>query len=168
MLQTLKTRTMKLNEVISLHPFKIIEELQQTFSVKTLTARHETGKPHFYVLNKGLNSGKPLHLPCPNCFIIQSENEEFKEVLYWISFALWRTKAFHPFLIGSVIPFIRIGDYKQLITEKLEVVKANPIKFTETINQLSFIEMKEKQLKENLKLILELKRAYVYSYFNKK
>ena len=139
-----------------------------TFSVKTSTTKQETGKPHFFVLNKGLNSGKPLMVPCPNCFIIQTESEQFKEVIYWITFALWRTNAFHPVLIGSVIPFIRIGDYKQLINEKLEVVKANPIKFAETIKQLSFIEMKEKQLKENLKLIQELKRSYVYSYFNKK
>jgi hypothetical protein len=48
------------------------------------------------------------------------------------------------------------------------VVNANPIKFAETIRQLSFIEMKEKQLKENLKLMQELKRAYIYSYFYKK
>ena len=140
----------------------------ETFIVKSSTAKTENVKPHFYVLNKGLNSGKPLLVPCPNCFIIQSENEEFKEVLYWISFSLWRTKAFHPYLRGSVIPFICIGDYKQLLVEKVEVVKANPVKFAETIKQLRFIEMKEKQLKENLKLIQELKRAYVYSYFNKK
>jgi hypothetical protein len=150
LLQTLKTRTMK------------------QFSVKTSNIKQEINNPHFYVLNKGLNSGKPLQVPCPNCFIIQSENEEFKEVLYWISFALWKSKAFHPFLMGSVIPFIRIGDYKHLIVEKIEVVEANPIKFAETIKQLSFIEMKEKQLKENLKLIQELKRAYVHQYFNKK
>jgi hypothetical protein len=138
-----------------------------TFIVKSSTAKTETSKPHFYVLNKGLNSGKPLQLPCPNCFIIQTEIEEFKETLYWITFALWRTNSFHHFLIGSVIPFIRIGHYKQRIIEKLQVVQLNPIKFSETIKQLSFIEMKEKQLKENLKLIQELKRAYVYSYFNK-
>jgi len=26
--------------------------------------------PHFFILNKGLNSGKPLKKPCPNCFVI--------------------------------------------------------------------------------------------------
>ena len=139
-----------------------------TFSVKSATAKIEISKPHFFVLCKGLNSGKPIAEKCPNSFIILAETEEFKETLYWITFALWRTKAFHPFLMGSVIPFIRIGIYKQLIFEKLEIVKTNPIKFAETIKQLSFIEMKEKQLKENLKLIQDLKRAYIYSYFNKK
>jgi len=139
-----------------------------TFIVKSASVKEEISKPHFFVLCKGLNSGKPIAEKCPNSFIIQAETDEFKEILYWISFALWRTKAFHPYLRGSVIPFICIGDYKQLIVEKVEVVNANPIKFAETIKQLSFIEMKEKQLKENLKLIQELKRAYVYSYFYKK
>ena len=70
-------------------------------------------------------------------------------------------------LIGSVIPFIRIGDYKQLICEKLEIVKVHPAEFTETIKQLRIIEQKEKQYKENLQLVQELKRAYVYRYFNR-
>jgi len=146
----------------------LIAEVMQTFIVKSASTKEETRKPHFYALNKGMNSGKPLLLPCPNCFKIEAENEDFKETLYWVSFALWRSKAFQPFLIGSVIPFIRIGDYKQLIFEKLEVVKASPVEFTETVKKLQFIELKEKQFKENLRLIQELKQAYVYTYFNKK
>jgi hypothetical protein len=85
-----------------------------------------------------------------------------------VSFALWRAKAFHPFLIGSVIPFIRIGDYKQLINEKLEVVTANPSEFAEIVKKLRLIELKEKQFLQNLQLIQELKKAYVHSYFNPK
>ena len=140
----------------------------QTFIVKSANSKEEIQKPHFFALNKGINSGKPLLLPCPNCFKIEAENEEFKETLYWVSFALWKIKAFHPYLIGSVIPFIRIGDYKHLIFEKLEVVNASPTEFEETLKKLRFIELKERQFKENLKLIQELKHAYVYRYFNKK
>ena len=151
----------KANNILNAHAM-------QTFIVKSASVKGEIRKPHFFVLNKGLNSGKPLLLPCPNCFKIEAENEEFKETLYWVSFALWRAKAFHPFLIGSVIPFIRIGDYKQLINENLEIVKASPAEFTETLKKLQFIELKEKQFKENLRLIQELKHAYVYKYFNKK
>lgn len=139
----------------------------QTFTVKPSTAKEEIRKPHFFALNKGMNSGKPLLQPCPNCFQIEAENEEFIEILYWVSFALWRAKAFHPYLIGSVIPFIRIGDYKQLIIEKMEVVKASPAEFAETVKQLRLIELKEKQFMQNLQLIRELKQAYVYKCFNK-
>ena len=62
------------------------------------TAKEEIQKPHFSALNKGLNSGKPLLQPCPNCYKIETENGEFKEVLYWVSFTLCQAKAFHPCL----------------------------------------------------------------------
>ena len=54
-----------------------------------------------------------------------------------------------------------------LISEKMEVVKASPAVFTETIKKLQLIELKEKQVNENLRLIQELKRAYISKYFIK-
>jgi hypothetical protein len=138
----------------------------ETFTVKSVTRIEENKKPHFFVLSKGLNSGKPLLQPSPNCFKIETESKEFKETLFWVSYALWRSKAFHPYLIGSVIPFIRIGDFKQVILEKLEVVKVNPAEFTRTIENLKFIEIQENQLKKNLRLVQELKQAYVFRFFN--
>jgi hypothetical protein len=138
----------------------------QTFTVKSFTRNDENTKPHFYALNKGMNSGKPLLLPCPNCFKIEAENEEFKETLYWVSFALWRSKAFHPFLIGTAIPFIRINDFKKVLSDKLEIVTTSPIEFAQVIEKLKFIELKEKQFMQNLQLMQELKRAYVHKYFN--
>ncbi len=140
----------------------------QTFTVKSASANSEFKNPHFWILCKGLNSGKPLCMPCPNSFVVEANTEELKESLYWISFALWRGKAFHPYLIGSVIPFIRIGDYMQLVSEKLEVVNESPNEFAETIKNLRFIELKEKQFYQNLQLFRELKMAYVHEYFNPK
>ncbi len=137
----------------------------QTFIVKSGKENETIRKPHFFVLNKGLNSGKPLLLPCPNCFKIEAENEDFKQVLYWVTFALWKSKAFYPYLIGSVIPFIRIGDYKQIVCEKLEVVKTHSEEFTNTIEKLRFIEMKENQLKENLRLVRDLKSGICSKLF---
>ena len=140
----------------------------KTFNIKSFSEGNQSQKPHFFALNKGMNSGKPLLQPCPNCFKIEAQNEEQKETLYWVSFALWKAKAFHPFLVGSVIPFIRIGDFSQLISEKLELVKASPAEFSATIEKLRFIELKEKQFLQNLQLIQELKRVYVHRYFNAK
>jgi hypothetical protein len=54
------------------------------------------------------------------------------------------------------------------VSEKLEVVKASPAEFAETIKKLRFIELKEKQFLQNLQLIQELKKAYVHCYFNPK
>ena len=139
----------------------------QTFYVKTASQTENVINPHFFILNKGMNSGKPLLLSCPNCFKIETESEEIRDVLYWISYALWKSKAFHPYLIGSVIPFIRIGDFKHIICQNLKVVNKHPAEFSKTIEKLKVIEIKENLLKENLRLVQDLKFAYIQSYFVK-
>jgi hypothetical protein len=146
----------------------LIAHTMQTFTVKSAAAKSKIEKPRFWVLCKGMNSGKPLSLPCPNSFRVEAETEEVKELLYWVSFALWRSKAFHPHLIGSVIPFIRIRDYQNLVLEKLEVVNESPAEFAEAVKKLQFMELKEKQFRQNLQLIGDLKRAYVHQYFNRR
>ncbi len=90
------------------------------FTLKTYRPSAETEKPHFYILNKGMNSGKPLKQPCPNCFILIAPTEEAKEQLYWLCFGLWRAKSFHYYLKGSVIPFITKNDLKQGILNGFE------------------------------------------------
>jgi hypothetical protein len=139
----------------------------QTFIVKFVKPSEKIEKSHFFVLCKGMNSGKPLNLRCPNSFCVICSSEEEKEKLYWISFALWRTKAFHPYLSGSVIPFIHIDDFKLLVHVKLEIVNSDKVAFTEVVKNLKLIEQSEKHYLENLKLMEELKQAYVYRYFNK-
>jgi hypothetical protein len=139
----------------------------QTLIVKFVKPSERIDKPHFFVLCKGMNSGKPLNLRCPNSFCVICSSEEDKEKLYWISFFLWRSKAFHPYLSGLVIPFIHINDFKQLVHVKLEIVNNDYGAFTEVVKNLKLIEQSEKQFLENLRLMEELKQAYVYKFFNK-
>ena len=100
-----------------------------TFILKSYNQKTEIEKPHFFILNKGNNSGKPLVSPCANCFVIQFSNNEDKEQVYWLLYSLWQSKAFYPFLRGSVIPFIVIRDVKERLSDGLEKVEANPIQF---------------------------------------
>ena len=86
-------------------------------TVKTHQKNQKYSKPHFFILCKGNNSGKPLKTPCPNCFVIQFESETDKEEAFYIALSLWKAKFWHQFLIGSVIPFIRINDFKTKIYE---------------------------------------------------
>ncbi len=69
----------------------------------------------FFILNKGLNSGRPSLTPNVNCFICSAENENHHNRYYWLSYALWATGKFRQCLMGSVIPFIRIDDTVQLL-----------------------------------------------------
>ena len=54
------------------------------FYRKSASAKEESQKSHFFVLNKGINSGKPLSGYCPNSFRIEAENEEFRNIVLGI------------------------------------------------------------------------------------
>ena len=64
----------------------------------------------FFILNKGLNAGKPSFSPWANCFLAQFENDDELDYAYWICYGLWVTRKLHVFLRGSVIPFITKDD----------------------------------------------------------
>ncbi|WP_373286314.1 MULTISPECIES: DUF6943 family protein [Flavobacteriaceae] len=64
---------------------------------------HKNGRtynqPHFYIQNKGLNSGKALNDPIPNCFVVTTETEEQREALYYLCFHLQIGRYFSIFII---------------------------------------------------------------------
>jgi len=137
-----------------------------TFILKSYNQKSEIKKPHFFILNKGNNSGKPLSAPCPNCFVIQFQNEIEKEQVYWLMYSLWQSKAFYPFLRGSVIPFVVLRDVKSCLTAALNKVDENPAQFEKAVVVLQSLEAMEKQNKQNLLLISQAKRMLFYKYLN--
>ena len=120
--------------------------------------------PHFFILNKGNNSGKPLFAPCPNCFVICFQCEEEKEQIYWLLYSLWQSKAFYPFLRGSVIPFVVLRDVKSCLLDGLNKIGQNPAQFEKAVAALRSLEAMEKQYKQNLLLISNAKRMLFYKY----
>jgi hypothetical protein len=135
-----------------------------TFILKSYNQKEEIRKPHFFILNKGNNSGKPLSAPCANCFVIQFQNETEKEQVYWLMYSLWQSKAFYPFLRGSVIPFVVLRDVKSCIMDSFSKVHVNPAQFEKAVSVLRSLEAMEKQNKQNLLLISQAKRMLLYKY----
>ncbi len=128
-----------------------------TFSIKSYRSGVVYSMPHFFILNKGNNSGKPLLDPCANCFVIQFQCEEEKEKIYWLSYSLWQSKAFYPFLRGSVIPFIVLRDVKSCLSDGLNKANGNPVQFEKAVEALLNLEEMEKKFRQNLKLIQQAK-----------
>lgn len=135
-----------------------------TFIIKSYRSGIVFNVPHFFILNKGNNSGKPLIAPCPNCFVIQFQCEEEKEQVYWLLHSLWQSKAFYPYLRGSVIPFVVLRDVKSCIVDGLEKAETNPAQFHKAVAALRSLEDMEKKFKQNLKLIQDTKRMLFYKY----
>jgi len=135
-----------------------------TYSLKSFNQKKEIRNPHFFILNKGNNSGKPLLSPCPNCFVIQFQSEMEKEQIYWLLYSLWQSKAFYPYLRGSVIPFVVLRDVKECLADTMEKMEANPRQFQKAVDVLRNLEALEKNYKQNLLLISNAKRMLFYKY----
>jgi len=116
----------------------------KTFNNSTLIEPHS-----FFILNKGLNSGKPFPVTFCNSFTFIADNETEKDLFYWITFAACQGKLFHPYLKGSVIPFITIMDATEVIKNASKHCITNPERITsliETFHVLNAIEMKYGEL----------------------
>lgn len=144
------------------HHFK--SEPMMNFIIRT----HKVGtiytKPHLFVLNKGMNSGKLQKMPFTNSFVIIFQKEEDCESLYFIAFSLWKTKFWHQYLVGSVIPFLRLPDFKKQFNPQASLMMVEHEQHQKNIAALKLLEQKEKQFHENINLINDLRRAIVYRY----
>lgn len=137
-------------------------------AVKILTYNPKNQKSdfEFYALSKGLNSGN-LDIPCPNCFVISCRNAQELDIYRSLLFGLWQVKAFHMFLVGSVIPFIRINDFKRFVAEQIVHLRSKELAFKSDIRKVKALEQKEKQMYEQLLLISELKRIYIAKHLKR-
>lgn len=120
--------------------------------------------PHFFILNKGMNTGKPLSEPCANCFVIILQHPSDVENLFCIAGSLWKIKFWHEMLIGSVIPYIRISDFDKLFARKATEMMIDFENHQKNIQTIKLLEQKEKQFNENIMLINDVKRAILYRY----
>lgn len=135
------------------------------FEIKTHIVGRTYSKPHFFILNKGLNSGRPQEKPCPNCYVITVFTEEERNTLFYLCYSLHLGRYFEPFLKGSVILFITINDCLKLLKTAHLKHLSNENKSKNNLNKVKFIEEKEQNLKEQLKLINQLKVAFIRSNF---
>jgi hypothetical protein len=74
---------------------------------------------------------------------------------------LWQSKSF-PFLRESVIPLVILRDIKSCIWDGLTKVGQNPAQFEKAVAALRSLEAMEKQYKQNLLLISNVKRMLFY------
>lgn len=132
---------------------------------------HRTGetysRPHFFILNKGMNTGKLLEAPCPNCFVILFYSSEDCEHMKAIISSLWRIKFWHQFLIGSIIPYIRIHDFSKNLMLKSNEMMQDFEQHKKDIATLKLLEQKEDQFHKNINLINDLRRVILYRYIKK-
>ena len=137
------------------------------FIIKTHRKDTAYSKPHLFILNKGMNSGKPQKEPFTNSFVVIFEKEEDCESSFFVAYSLWQTKFWHQFLIGSVIPFLRLPDFKKEFNPQASLMMVEQEQHLKNVAALKLLEKKEKQYKEDMMLINDLRKAILYRYCRK-
>jgi len=139
----------------------------QNFIIKTHRVGTIYKEPHFFILNKGMNSGKPQKEAFTNSFIIIFEKTEDCDSLFFIAYSLWQTRYWHPFLVGSVIPFLRLHDFKKEFNPQVRIMMVEHEQHLKNVESLKLLVLKEKQFHENINLINDLRRSILYRYCKK-
>ena len=134
--------------------------------IKTYNGKTEEPKDNeviFYIQSHGLNAGRPLREPKPNCWECRTKRSADFEILYIV----FESRILENFIRGSVIPFIALTDYKNIITPILK----NAIHDNRIINehylQLRKIESQLQQQEKIRKLMQELKKTLSMQLYQK-
>ena len=137
------------------------------FIIKTHRPGTGYNQPHFFILNKGMNSGKPQNDSFTNSFVIIFKNQAEVENYFWVAFALWKVKFWQQHLIGSVIPFVRLSDFKKEFITKATLMMQEFEEHQKNIAALQLLEQQEKKFHQNINLINDLRKVIIYRYCNK-
>ena len=137
------------------------------FIIKTHQKNAVYRANQIFILNKGMNSGKPKKEPFTNSFVILFQNEQDAETVYWLAYSLWKSKFWHQSLVGSVIPFLRLPDFRNEFYTKARLMMQEHDEHIKNVATLKILEQKEKQFHENINLINELRRVILHRYCSK-
>lgn len=127
--------------------------------LSTFNAERRILPNSFFIQCKGLHSGRPLRFPIPNCFVCSCDTAEEQEFYFWLCFGLWKGKLIEPHLCGSVIPFIRLQELRQLIQS--QAASINKPAYLAAVKQLQQLEKKETLILQQLHLFRQLKVALI-------
>ena len=134
------------------------------FIIKTHQKNTAYKGNQIFILNKGLNAGKPQQEPFTNSFVIIFPSDEEAETVYWLAYSLWKAKFWHQSVYGSVIPFLRITDFKKDFSLKVNEMLQEQELHKKQIQALRLLEQKEDQLQKNILLISEMRRVILSRY----
>ena len=134
------------------------------FVIKTHQKNAVYKANQIFILNKGMNSGKPQKEPFTNSFVILFQDENDAETAYWLAYSLWKARFWHQSLVGSVIPFLRINDFKKDFNSKVNEMLQEHELHKKQILMLRLLEQKEDQLHKNIVLINQMRRVILLRY----
>ena len=132
-----------------------------SFKLKTHKLNATNSEPHFFILNKGNHSGKPMNDPCPNCFVCICSSEEEKDMLYWLVMGLCQGRVFEQYLCGSVIPLVRINDVKKALNWLSFNHTAKLVQYKKKVVAIQKVQQAKNSILQQLQSLQSLQKVLV-------
>ena len=142
--------------------FNLKMMIMKAFKIKTHRPGETYQTPHFFILNKGNNAGKPNICPFTNSFVVFTNTAEEAQQLFWICNILYCGNYFKTCLCGSVIPFIHIGEVKSLLKKMIRNYEGHH--WNGRFKALEKLELLAKRLQHQQHCLNEYKMALMQSY----
>lgn len=140
--------------------------------LKSKIKTHKSGaiykQPHFFILNKGLNSGKPFRHYVVNSFVFLADDKDERDFYYFMLLGIWELRLLRPYLKGSVIEYVRLGDVVDVIDETLNAVNTGNRSFADVQNSLAQIEALQSNLQLQLSQLMQVRKALFHKYLRRK
>lgn len=139
-----------------------------TYHVKKWSSLHTpTSKHYFFIQSHGLHAGRPLKTSIPNCFILTAQTKEEKDALFTIAEGLFSIRFFECYLVGSVIPFLRINDLKNTLNQGFIQAQQSPEQLLKATQVSQLTEKTINQLTNQIEQLSQLKQLHFLRLFKR-
>ena len=136
--------------------------------IKTHKKDVQYGNPHFFVLNKGLNSGKPQKETFANSFVVIFQNEQDCENYFHVAYSLWLSKFWHQYLVGNPILFLRLEYFKIEFPVQAKRIMDEFVEHQKKVEAIKLAKLREEQYHKNIALINQTKKEKAFWYYRKR
>lgn len=137
-----------------------------TNKVRTYHPKQPQPALAIYILSRGLNAGKPLREPCPNCYILYCTTQGEADLWFWLFQALTDTGYFRPHLCGSLIMMLRLSDLKKLLHNEIQPMLSRAELDPEKVAHLCFLDDLERNYRQRADGFRQLRQASVRQFFD--
>lgn len=132
---------------------------------------HKAGRaymgPHFFILSKGKNSGRPSYTPNVNSFVVQFEDWSRFHEIFWFAYSLWKRHFWRTYQVGSVILFLRLFEFKKEFRKQVDRLQTVTKPYGAQLKTLVSLEKKEQACRKQLDAISDARSIVLSDYHNK-
>lgn len=152
---------------INIEKNRILTYKQLTMTQHCIT-KHEYGTiystPHFFILNKGLNSGKPIKTESPNSFTITFIDKQSRDIFFGLAYVLWQKNIWRQVVTEETQYILPLEYFIFHFKTRTERMLLNFARHQRQIALLKRLLNEGSTDKEQLKFIKQLRNCIITGY----